>query len=291
MNPYPQVGGFPGQTYQNQNFGGGYAPQQAVQCGRLPDVVNLRTFHGKFVCADANRGLVADRDNAAQWEAFTVQYHGDKVSLRSWNNNYICAESNGSVVVNRTQVGIWEQFTPYFEGDKVAFLTHHGTYLSANQNNLAQQPHRQAWEFFTYSSPYGSVQQVNVAPQYNLGNRIALRGHHGKYLCAEGNGSLICNRDKVGDWEKFVVERINPQQIRLRTAHGKYVSIQIHGQGSAQQTSPGQYETFEYQLFLGQPPKIALRSCLGWVGTQPDCFVWGNRGNIGEYEMFEITDV
>src|ERR687898_292541 len=93
--------------------------------GSMPDI-HLRAYNGQYVCAEDGGGgeVVANRDKAQEWEAFTVERGpgrrgrgnvrtGDSIALRAYNGQYVCAEDGGGreVVANRDRAQEWETFT------------------------------------------------------------------------------------------------------------------------------------------------------------------------------------
>ena len=46
---------------------------------------------------------------------------------------------------------------------------------------------------------------------HNLGgNKFAFKSHHNKWLVAESNGTINCNRDQMGPYERFELIRMVP---------------------------------------------------------------------------------
>merc|ERR1712013_279879 len=74
--------------------------------------VSLRTFHQKFMCAEQNGQIVANRDAVGPWEQFRMVSTGDGYGLQSHHGKYLCAEQNGRLVCNRAQLSGWETFYP-----------------------------------------------------------------------------------------------------------------------------------------------------------------------------------
>lgn len=57
--------------------------------------------------------------------------------------------------------------------------------------------HSQDWEIF---------QQIPCGP-----NMFYFRSHHGKYLSAQADGRLECNRQQAQQWEAFTLEFVGGQ--------------------------------------------------------------------------------
>jgi len=195
---------------------------------RKHDKVAFRGCHGKFLCAEQNGDLVANRPGPGPWETFTIDFHGldskfslsntirlnKKVSLQSVHGPYVCGEDNGNAVANRPGPGPWETFKIKAEGgskhkgplrynSKVHFKTVHKKYLCAedNGNAVANRPGPGPWETFLVVDPQNPNNNSNVPN----GGKVAFRGAHGKFLCAEQNGDLVANRPGPGPWETFTI--------------------------------------------------------------------------------------
>ena len=76
------------------------------------------------------------------------------------------------------------------------------------------------------------------------GNKIAIKSVHGKFLSAQPNGTVQWNKDRIGSWEQFEVERINYNQIVLKSVHGKYLSAQPDGKVEWNRDIIGSWEKF-----------------------------------------------
>ena len=114
--------------------------------------VAFRSWHGQWLCAQADGVAVADRPHVQSWEEFEIHpTDGNQVAIRSRaHNRYLCAEPDGRVVCNRTELGPWEKWTPYRKGDRTGFLSCHRGMLGALPNGHlhAVAPHFLAWESF-----------------------------------------------------------------------------------------------------------------------------------------------
>ena len=92
-------------------------PGKAVRVG---DKVAFKTAHGKYVSAQPDGRLEADRDEVKEWEHFTVvsdkevgkkiRPTEDAVSFKTHFGKYVCVEPDFKVVANREKVDKWEQF-------------------------------------------------------------------------------------------------------------------------------------------------------------------------------------
>jgi len=121
--------------------------------------INIKAFNNKFVCADATVSgtLVADRDEAKEWEEFIV-YSFDSVTIAlksSFNSKYISSDGNkdSELIANRDTIGELELFTIIkLDSGRVAFKAFNGGFVSADQtlnsHLVANRKEIGAWEKF-----------------------------------------------------------------------------------------------------------------------------------------------
>lgn len=82
------------------------------------------------------------------------------------------------------------------------------TAMKSNKMPLNKVTHYQAWEKLTV---------------VNAGNgKVCLKSHHGRYLSAQRNGSLVWDRTWCKGWEQFTVEK-HGAALAFKSAHGKYL--------------------------------------------------------------------
>lgn len=117
----------------------------------------LKTTHNKFLCAEPNGKLVANRSAAKIWERFTPEpAPGNKISLKSCHNKYVCSENNGNMVANRDRAQLWEHFEVWvispgtFTNNCICGITlksHLGKNLCFfPEGHIRQQDHLLPWE-------------------------------------------------------------------------------------------------------------------------------------------------
>ena len=100
--------------------------------------VTLRSAHGRYLCAEPDGSVVADRLQAAAYEAWLVEpMSGGRVALRSIHGRYLCAEPDGHVVANRERADAYETWTPQVSSDGIgALLSVHGRYLCSDPDGF-----------------------------------------------------------------------------------------------------------------------------------------------------------
>ncbi|HRI06404.1 MAG TPA: RICIN domain-containing protein, partial [Nannocystaceae bacterium] len=109
-------------------------PRNAIRFGGK---INLRGHHGKWLVAEDNGALNANRPHAQTWETFTVERagpsqhtshlaFGDVIALRSFHGKYVVAEENGAANANRGAIGPWEKWVVVRAGASASdvFVSH-----------------------------------------------------------------------------------------------------------------------------------------------------------------------
>lgn len=95
------------------------APEPAITSATMPDSIHLIATNGRYVCADLGATdqyvgvLLANREQASQWETFAVKDLGaGKVALVAANGKYVSADRSlgGRVKADRDVAGDWETF-------------------------------------------------------------------------------------------------------------------------------------------------------------------------------------
>jgi len=124
------------------------------------------------------------------------------------------------------------------ETKRVAIKSCHGSYLRAYPDgriDCKPGPGHADWEHFSF---------VKIDDC-----KIGLKSHHNKYLCAEDNGSLVCNRDGCSGWEAFELLSLGENRYALKAWHGRYLTFT---NGNTVQSNTDQLNAWEivYLEFL-----------------------------------------
>lgn len=92
----------------------------------------------RYVCAELDATLMANRAAAQSWETFQFHPVGDRVVVKTAHGRFVTAEPDGRLVCDRPyqtpqECGVWERFrlTPG-EGGGHALQTHHGTWWTVD---------------------------------------------------------------------------------------------------------------------------------------------------------------
>lgn len=148
---------------------------------------------------------------------------GDKIALQSVHGKYMVAENSNGLDANRDSVGPWEKFTVMRSGttqhhsflafgDTITLKSHHDKYVSAKDTGklYADVDSLGEWEKF-YLIRSGKSTSRNFI---STGDTITLRSTHNKYVVAEDDGRANANRDRIGDWVKWIVTNTTPRFAR-----------------------------------------------------------------------------
>merc|ERR1712243_492078 len=73
--------------------------------------IALKSHHGKYLVAENNYEVNANRNALGPWEKFKVLKQADGTyAFRTWKGRYLVAESDGRLRADRTRIKEWESF-------------------------------------------------------------------------------------------------------------------------------------------------------------------------------------
>jgi len=98
--------------------------------------VAIRSFHGKFMVAEENGAVNADRSTVDAWETFEIFHNTDgTISLRTHFGHYVAADEHGGVNAPSKLIGNKEKFKMIQNKDaSVSFKTSFGKYMVAEKD-------------------------------------------------------------------------------------------------------------------------------------------------------------
>jgi hypothetical protein len=97
---------------------------------KLPGVVSLKSYMGKYLSAWADGRLDWDRDWERDWELFKVEVKdGNKVAFKSCHGKYLSVRSDGTVRCDQRAAGENEAWTVERAGSGIALKSRFGKYL------------------------------------------------------------------------------------------------------------------------------------------------------------------
>lgn len=126
--------------YDAAKFRGNKVKEKSQPANIASEKVNIIAFNGKYLCAEWDRTIIADKDIAQGWEVFTVnKYENNDVSIVAYDDYLLSADlgMNGEVTATRKEKHSWETFTiEYLQPDVIAIKADNGKYLSVDSNTL-----------------------------------------------------------------------------------------------------------------------------------------------------------
>ncbi len=142
-----------------------------------------------------------------------------------------------------------------------------------------------------------------------IGDTIALKSYHGKYLVAEKDGRLRAARTKLGDWERFVVLDAGggnaPRDVKFGEAislfsqHCRYVVAEPGGGAHAVRDNAGHWEQWKIidpdnprsRVPVSYDGKIALLSFHdSYLVAEKDGKCNADRKDLGDWEKWELLE-
>lgn len=179
---------------------------------RYGSKISLKSHHGKYLVAEHNGNLNANRDFARSLEHFTIinasnqsdrgyVKFGDKVFLKGGQGKYVVGEHDGTAKANRERAASLETFyilNPKNQNarnvinvktEKVCFKTLHNKYLVAEPSGVANADRSRAsiWESFAINAP--ETPQTTPTTQTNK-YRVDIDNCHSS-INDEGTGGTI----------------------------------------------------------------------------------------------------
>jgi hypothetical protein len=113
--------------------------------------------------------------------------------------------------------------------------------------------------------------------------QIIFLSYFGKYLSAQPDCSLQCNRDRIGEWEVFKLIHIGKSRYYIKSHHQKYLSALSNGNIVISQLHPGDCETFE---IMRNNNGCSIKSFHGkYFSVQPNGGIKCNKDNANVSEM------
>jgi hypothetical protein len=280
--------------------------------------VCFRTHQNKYLCAEKDGRLVADRDSPREWEHFSI--HGVdakdpravRVNIRSHHGKYLCSESD-KAIVNRDAAREWELWTIVDLGNgTVAFRDYRGKYLCVEREHhiVVNRDKAAAWEALTPVIQGGGIEvKVSAAPSYSPApssgfggggllahhvaaahhhKRFALRAHTHRYLCAEQDGRLVCDRSEAREWETFTVIPSSGGRVHIKSHHGKYLCSE-GGRAICNRSEAREWE--EWHLVDVGYNQVALKDHRGkFMCVESNGNIVVNRDHAREWETFHVVN-
>jgi len=263
-------------------------------------VVAFRGGRHNRWCAQEHNTWRCNRNGIGQWEKYqVVNAGGGQYAFISLRNERYCADENhhNRILCNRGGIGQWEKFRVIQAGSGLVALRggrnnrycmDHGHTVSCNRNGYG---HRQE-KFYVkcVGNCNGQGLRQYRPKQHSI---IGIRGGRHNRWCAQEHNNWRCNRNGVGQWERYQVFHVGHNQFGLKSMRNhRYCADENHHRRIlCNRGHIGQWERFRaYKLPNG---KVALRGgrnnrfCFDH-GDRVNC----NRGGYGHrQEQFHIQCV
>lgn len=135
-----------------------------------------------------------------------------------------------------------------------------------------------------YGQP--TIVASSTSAPFARAEKVFLRSHHGRYLCAEPSGKVIADRAEPREWEAWHVER-HGDKVTLKSHHGKYLCAQPNHQVIADRDVPREWETF---TLTQSGSSWMLKSHHGkYLCAERDNHVIANRDVPREWETWQAS--
>jgi len=190
----------------------------------------FRSWHGRYLSADAKDRVTANVEKPQEWESFTpiaVAGKTDIFYLRAYNGSFLTTDAKGTLAVTKKQQEN-EQWTVAVVGaatqlpgskrltlpkGRVHLKSRFGLYLKAIPDTgkievSAQKP--DAWETFEVI--------------YKKDNQFSLMSCTGKYLTVTDKGVIACTADIARGWEFWETIHHAGPQFNFKTFHGTFLA-------------------------------------------------------------------
>jgi len=166
--------------------------------------IALRFHSGKYLCAESQTRILADRAKVGEYETFIVEKIKSedslmprKVHIKSVaHNKFLSAQQDGRMLADRAEAKTWETFELIKKDNgKYNIKSFHGKFLSAQQDGklLADRAEAKSWEEFEI---------IKKGKNYNIKTTA-----HKKFLSAQQDGSLMADRSEAKSWEEFEIKK------------------------------------------------------------------------------------
>lgn len=273
-----------------------------MQVGTASDgiYIALKSHWGKYVVAEKNGDLNANRDRVGEWERFEMITHkgGGKwtiISLKSIHGNYIVAEENGQCHANKDMIGNAMKFKMITHRDGSISLKSKkfGKYVVAEKNGHlnANRGEAKSWEKFTVMYLAKPPSQI-VKPKESM--RVALKTSHGQFWTAGKDGKMNAYGQSIGSSEEFTMYKHKDGRVSFKSAHGKYMVAEKDGKVFANRHWMRAWEKFEITpgFDCALSCTISLKSAHSkYVVAERDGRLNADRNAGSTWEKFELMNL
>jgi hypothetical protein len=162
-----------------------------------PGTYTITSSFGKFLAAHQDGrvscdGTLLDESVLIRIQPY-VQFEGIRKMLYSYHKKYLSAQPAGTLEWNRTAGKEWEEFEIIRKGDRYAFLSTHGRYITVSPTG----------EMTVNANQITEKELFKIVNQG--GDMFLLIGWNTNYVTPCPDGKVICQVQRVGQWEPIRV--------------------------------------------------------------------------------------
>lgn len=180
--------------------------------GSTTNEIYLMGGHTKKYCADTVAGIECNRNDIGPWEKFTkVDVTTDKVyGFKGGRSGKFCADSGGTgkVVCDRNAMGGWEKFQVRpVDYQPVAIQGGASKdFCSSYQPEGAKEVTSIRCRATEIGTAEDAAEKFVLATIVGLGDKVSIVSKVNDKFCSDNDSGIVCNRDKLGPWERFTRE-------------------------------------------------------------------------------------
>ncbi|MEZ4934537.1 MAG: LamG-like jellyroll fold domain-containing protein [Saprospiraceae bacterium] len=139
-------------------------------------------------------------------------------------------------------------------------------------------------DIFQYFEQDRKPKLIVPVPEHKI---FGFKSIHGKYMSAQPNGTMECNRDWLRGWEKFTLDKTTDGKYGLKSYHGKYLSAQPDGRLECNRDWLRSWEKFELEKTADG--KYGLKGIHGkYVSAQPNGSIVCDHTWLRGWEKFSM---
>ena len=221
--------------------------------------------------------------------------------LNLWRHVAVIAKSGGSkLIIDGDQVG--ETNTTEFNNILETHALYigkgfnHGRFFNGKIGDIKithdkehEHIHAHIYKFLDSKPEMKKPEPPTPAPAPTpVSTVFGFKSYHGKFMSAQPNGTIECNRNHLLPWEKFTIVDGENGKVGLKSVHGKYVSAQPDGSLTCDRPWLQGWELFTMEEVDG---KVGLKGHHGkYISAQPDGTITCDRDWLQGWELFAKMD-
>jgi hypothetical protein len=225
-------------------------------------------------------------ESASDTEKFEIVPIGhDQYNIKSPAGQYLSAMPDGELTIERRQAGEWEAFTITQVGPGVfSIRTVHGKYVCAQAVDKAGRIRASADEVRDLET--FAIEPLNSSKYSGPRKVFCSRGK--KYLSAQENGAMMCDRSHHRRWEEFNLFPLGRSQYYLQSyMWTKYLTVDGSDVVTAHAPSPTPSGVFTIEGTGDET--VAIKTARGnYMVAMVSGAIEANRQTADRSELFSI---